>query len=144
MATTKHKAYTASIATALSTELDSLGSGSASAASTAIDNTTNLDLFVDLTLTVATQGSARSSGASVNVHMAQALDGTNFDDINPTTAPVIAVFTLDASTTARQLSRPDIPIPGGLFKLFAVNSTGQALASSGNLVEYRAHSIETA
>lgn len=144
MATTKHKAYTASIATALGSELNSLGSGSTSAASTAIDNTTNLDLFVDLTLTIATQGSARSAGATVAVYLTQALDGTNYDDTSSTTAELVAVFPLDAATTARQLTRRDVPIPPGLFKLFAVNNTGQALAASGNLVEYRAHSIETA
>lgn len=144
MATTKHKAYTAAIATVLSTELNSLGSGSTSSASSAIDNTSNLDLFADLTLTIALQASARSTGAIVSVYMTQALDGTNYDDTLSTTAELVAVFPLDAATTARQATRRDVPIPPGLFKLFVVNSTGQALAASGNLLEYRAHSIETA
>lgn len=144
MATTKHKAYTASIATALSAELNSLGNGSTSSASSAIDNTSGLDLFADLTLTVAAQGSARSSGATIGVYVTQALDGTNYDDTQSTTAELVAVFSLDAATTARQASRRDVPIPPGLFKLFAVNNTGQALAASGNLVEYRFHSVETA
>lgn len=144
MATTKHKAYTAAIATVLSTELNSLGSGSTSSASSAIDNTSNLDLFADLTLTIALQASARSTGAIVSVYMTQALDGTNYDDTLSATAELVAVFPLDAATTARQATRRDVPIPPGLFKLFVVNSTGQALAASGNLLEYRAHSIETA
>ena len=144
MTTTKHKAYTAAIATVLSTELNSLGSGSTSSASSAIDNTSNLDLFADLTLTIALQASARSTGAIVSVYMTQALDGTNYDDTLSATAELVAVFPLDAATTARQATRRDVPIPPGLFKLFVVNSTGQALAASGNLLEYRAHSIETA
>ena len=144
MAVTKHKAYTAAIASALTTDLNSLANGSASAASAALDNTSNLDLYHDLTLTIATQGSARSAGATVSVYLTMALDGTNYDDVNATTAELVAVFALDAATTARQATRRDVPVPPGLFKYFVVNSTGQAFASSGNILEYRAHSIETA
>lgn len=144
MATTKHKAYTASIASALTTELNSLANGSATTASTAIDNTTALDLYHDLTLTIATQGVARSAGATVSVYLVMALDGTNYDDTNATTAELVATFSLDAATTARQITRRDVPVPPGLFKYFAVNNTGQAFAASGNILEYRAHSIETA
>jgi hypothetical protein len=144
VAVTKHKSYTASIASALTTDLNSLANGSASAASAALDNTSNLDLYHDLTLTVAAQGSARSAGATVSVYLVMALDGTNYDDVNATTAELVAVFPLDAATTARQVTRRDIPVPPGLFKYFAVNNTGQAFAASGNIVEYRAHSIETA
>jgi len=144
MATTKHKAYTAAIASALTTELNALANGSATAASSAIDNTSALDLFMDLTLTVATQGGSRSTGATVSVYLVPALDGTNYDDVTTTTAELVAVFPLDAATTARQATRRDVPIPPGLFKLFALNSTGQALAASGSLVEYRMHSVETA
>jgi hypothetical protein len=144
MSTTKHKSYTASIASALTTDLNSLGSGSTSAASAAIDNTSTLDLYHDLTLTVAAQAGARSAGAFVAVYLVMALDGTNYDDANSTTAELVATFPLDAATTARQATRRDVPVPPGLFKYFVVNSTGQAFASSGNILEFRAHSIETA
>lgn len=144
MAVTKHKAWSASIATALSTELNSLGNGSSSSASAAIDNTSNLDLLVDLVLTVATQGSARGAAAVVEVYLMPAVDGTNYDDAVRNVAELVAVFTLDATTTARQVTRRDIPIPPGLFKLVAYNGTGQPLAASGNTLKYRAHNIETA
>lgn len=144
MAATKHKSYTAAIASALTTDLNSLANGSASAASAALDNTSNLDLYHDLTLTVAAQGSARSAGATVSVYLVMALDGTNYDDANATTAELVAVFPLDAATTARQATRRDVPVPPGLFKYFVVNNTGQAFAASGSLLEFRAHSIETA
>lgn len=144
MAVTKHKSFTAAIASALTTELNSLANAATTAASAAIDNTTNLDLYHDLTLTIATMGVARSTGATVSVYLVMALDGTNYDDTNATTAELVAVFPLDAATTARQSTRRDVPVPPGLFKYFAVNNTGQAFAASGNLVEYRAHSIETA
>jgi hypothetical protein len=144
MATTKHKAYSASIASALTTELNSLANAAVSAASSAIDNSSALDLYDDLTFTIATQGGARSAGATVTVLMVQALDGTNYDDVQVSCGQVVAVFALDAATTARQVSVRDVPIPPGLFKYFILNSTGQAFAASGNILERRPHSIETA
>lgn len=143
MATTKHKAYRATVANTLTTEMNSLANLGNTAASATIDNTSNLDLYHDLTLNVAAQGTARSGGASIVVYLIMALDGTNFDAVNETTAEVVAVFPLDAATTARQLTRRDIPIPPGLFKYFVRNITGQTLAASGNTLEYRAHSVET-
>lgn len=144
MATTKHKAYSASIANVHTTSLNSLANNANSAASSAIDNTSALDLYDDLTLTIATQGSARSAGATVGVYLIQALDGTNYDAVHEGTAELVAVFSLDAATTARQVSRRDIPIPPGLFEYFVRNQTGQAFAASGNILERRPHSLETA
>lgn len=143
MAISKHSAYAAAIASALTTELNSLANNTNTAASAEIDNTTDLNLYHDLTLTVAAQGSARSAGATVTVYLIMALDGTNYDDVNETTAEVAAVFPLDAATTARQATRRDIPVPPGKFKYFIRNTTGQALAASGNLLEYRAHNVES-
>lgn len=143
MATTRHKAYTAAIATAHSTTLNSLANNANSAASSTIDNSTTLDLFHDLTLTVAAQGVARSAGATVGVYLIMALDGTNFDAVNEVTGELVGVFHLDASTTGRQLTRRDVPIPPGLFQYFVRNQTGQAFAASGSILEYRAHSLES-
>jgi len=143
MALTKHSAYVAAIASTLTTELNSLGTAANSSASAEIDNSTDLNLYHDLTLTIATQGVARTAGATVVVYLIPALDDTNFDAVNETTAEVAAVFSLDASTTARQATRRDVPIPPGKFKYFIRNVTGQTLAASGNLLEYRAHNVET-
>jgi len=143
MAISKHSAYTASIASALTTELNSIANNANTAASAEIDNSTDLNLYHDLTLTIAAQGSSRTAGATVVVYLVMALDGTNFDDVNETTAEIAAVFPLDAVTTARQTTRRDVPIPPGKFKYFIRNATGQTLAASGNLLEYRAHNVES-
>lgn len=142
MATTTHGAY-GTVTSALTTELNSLANSSNTAASTAIDNTSALAMFIDLELVVAAQASARSAGATIEVYLALALDGTNYADINETTAELIASFPLDAATTARRAARRDIPIPPGKFQLFARNRTGQALASSGNTVKYAVHNVVT-
>ena len=142
MSKTTHDAY-GTFTTCLTTELNSLANGAVSAASGAIDNSSNLEMFADLELVLAAQGVARSGDAWVGVHRVQALDGTNYGDTNEITAPPIAVFTLDAATTARRLHLPDISIPPGLFKFFVRNSTGQALAASGNTLSYRTHSLKS-
>lgn len=144
MATTKHTAYVQSAASALTTELNSLANATASAASGVIDNTSDLALFMDLELVIAAQGSARSTGASILVFMVHAIDGTNYGDVHETTAEPVAMFPLDAATTARRSAARDIPIPPGLFKLFLLNNTGQALAASGSTLKYRTHNIATA
>lgn len=147
MATTTHKAYTQAATTALSgtNVIDGLANaGISSTASAAIDNTTNLDLFMDLELNLAAPAATRTAGATINVYMIQALDGTNYDTLNATAADLVCVFPLDAAQTAIRASRRDIPIPPGLFKLFVLNSTGAATAASGNTLKYRTHSIQTA
>jgi hypothetical protein len=143
VADTTYRGYTAAIASALTTELNSLGNAANSAASAAIDNRTNLDLWHDLTLNVATQGSARSAGAAIMVFLVPALDDTTYDAVHETTAEQVATFTLDAAVTARQLTRRRVSIPPGLFKYFVRNATGQALAATTNTLKYRAYSLKT-
>lgn len=143
MAVTSHKAYSQTATSILTTELNSLANNANTAASSAVDNTSALDLFVDLELVLAAQGSARSSGAIVSVFMVHALDGTNYDDVNETTAELVAVFPLDAATSARRRTVRDVPVPPGLFKFFARNGTGQTLAASANTVKYRFHSVQS-
>jgi len=137
-----HKAYTQTATSILTTQMDGLTNGSATAASSAIDNTTNLDLFIDFELALAVQGSSRSAGATCTVYIAPSLDGgSTYPDILSSTCESLATFYFDAATTARTLVRINRDIPPGLFKLFLVNNTGQTLNASGNTLRYRTHSI---
>jgi hypothetical protein len=144
MATSKHTAYTASAATALSSELNSLANNTMSAASAAIDNTSTLNLFIDVELVIAAQGGARSAGGSCVLFMTTSLDGTNFDDLHVDVSDVVAVFPLDAATTARRRTVRDVPVPPAQFRLGLRNQTGQAFAASGSTVRFRFHNIDIA
>jgi hypothetical protein len=142
VASTTLKAY-GTIVSGLTTELNALASAAATVASSAIDNSTLLDLFMDIELVLVAQGSARSAGANVAVYMTRSVDGTNYPDVLAATAELLWVFSLDAATTARRCAVGDVPMPPGLFKWFAVNNTGQALGATLNTLKYRPHSVTT-
>lgn len=141
MTTTQHEAAVA-IATALDTALNSLANVTASSESSAIDNTTDRYLFIDLELNIGAQ-TARTAGAWIGVYATYAPDGTNYSRAHQLTAELVAVFEYDAATTATRSFRRDRPIGPYLFKLFVYNSSTQALAASGNTLKYRLHSVES-
>lgn len=132
----------------LTTELNSLGSGSFCSASSAIDNdtaTTHRDPLCIMELTLATQGSARSSGATIDVYFLPTEDGgTTYSDSTDGCIQnnYITSFSLDAATTARTIVKHDVLLPPSDFKVVAKNSTGVALASSGNTIVMKRYGTE--
>lgn len=124
----------ATATTILSSELNSLGNNANSLASTAYDNSGLRYPWADITLNAAAAGAARSAGAAIAVYMTPRTDGTNYDDANEITAELVAVFPLDATTTARRRTVRRISLPPENVKFFARNLTGQALAASGSTV----------
>jgi hypothetical protein len=130
----------------LSTDLNSLANG-ARFLGAAIDNSSGLDMYMDLELLIAEQAGARSAGAYVGVYLIPSLyGGTNYGYGDASTAPpasgLIAALPLDAAVTARYVMATMIPVPPGHFKLLVVNATGQTLAASGSTLKYRLYSTE--
>lgn len=144
MATTSLKAYTVAGTTILSTELNSLANGSLSSLSSAFDNSTNLNIWADFEIVLATQGSARSAGATCTLFVCVARDGTNYSDLT-VEAPIAFVQSFDAATTARRHPPAGLELPPlATIKFGLLNSTGLALASSGNTVKIWTRSLTTA
>lgn len=142
MSITKHTAYGA-IQTALSTDLNSVANNGTNAAATAVDNSANADMFMDLELLLAIT-TARSANATVEVYMTFALDGTNYTDLVQSIMDPIAIVPLDAATTARRLPViHNLPIQPVLMKFWITNKIGVAFAASGNTLRYRTHNIST-
>lgn len=148
MATEQKWEVPASIETYLSTELNSLADG-ANKLGAAVDNETDgkNELYINLELYVAAQGSARDADAHVRIYLLVSVDGTNYcygdDSTDPPAGALFHVFDLDAATTARYVTIENLPIPPLKFKLLVMNETGQAFASSGNTLKYRLHSEES-
>lgn len=129
----------------LTTELNSLANA-AQVIGAAIDNTANLDMYMDVEVYVAVQGSARSAGAYIAVYLVTSVDGTNYGYGDATTDPpasaLVCALPIDAATTARYLTSKPFLIPPSKMMLVIENNTGQAFKADSNLVGYRVYSEE--
>ncbi len=134
-----------SYTSALSTELNSLASGSVAVASTAIDNTTalNTDGWVSVSLPTVATG---TGAPSLDVYLLPLnQDGTTYGDgtATGTVLPGGAYYVGSIAWTASLASGTQTGslyiasgIPPTKFKLAVVNNIGNALAASGNVVAF--------
>lgn len=145
MASFKYEA--ASIATLLSTELNSLANGSA-ALGAEYDNSSNLYLWGVFELAV-TFGSAPTAGSLINLYFEIAADGSNYSDDQSISSAYIGGFPLRNVTSAQRvplalgMSGP-IWLPPTKFKVRAVNNSGQSFPSSGSTIKMVPHRLQSA
>lgn len=130
----------------LTTDLNALANNGNKLGGT-INNSAGLDTHMDVELSLAAQGSARSAGAYVGIYLLPSADGgTTFafggDALNPGANHLAATIPFDAATTARVQLATMIPVPPGHFQLLVQNVTGQALAATTNVLQYRLYSLE--
>ena len=148
MANIKRNGYTqaGTPASALSTELNSLATATASAAGTAQDNSSNLDLFADFMLAV-TFGTAPTAGSSVDLYILPSVDGgTTYSDTPAATSPpkelLAGSFYVRAVTSAQEIALPNVSIPEK-FKCCLINNAGQTMAASGNTLKYQSWHLQS-
>lgn len=138
------------LATALSlmtTELNTLASGSAAVSSVggASGVFTNLDtaqaILADMFITLGAIGSALSAGAAIYGWFLQSYDGgTTYETSGAALTsgrPPDFIFSLPAATVAAASvfkSTGKVTIPALKFKAVIYNSTGQSFASSANVL----------
>lgn len=138
-----------SVEDVLTTELNSLSDGANKITTTAISNdqAAELDMYADFILSLAAQGSARSSGARVDLYILPQSDGTNYpyggDSLDPDPGLLAGSFAFDAATTARVAVLRGILLPPMDFHVLVVNETGQALAASGSTLQMRRYNVES-
>lgn len=136
--------------TLLSTEMNTLGNGSRAVMASAHVNSgaDQRNMYGDFELSLATQGSARSSGAYVELYILPTLDGTNFAygdaSLDPSPSKWRANFQYDAATTARVAIIEGILLPNCDFKVLVKNQTGQAFAASGNTLTMKKYNTQSA
>lgn len=122
----------------LTTELNSLANAGRKLGAAV---TTTRDQYMDVELSLAAQGSARSAGAAVELYLLPSVDGSNYAygaDAGPDPAGthLAGLFQFDAATTARLDNVVGIFVPAGNWKLMVINRTGQAFAASANTLKY--------
>lgn len=138
----------ASGSSVLTTELNSLANNTMSAASGAYDNGTNLDIYAWFELNVTFGTNPSDTPPTVDLYMAKALDGTNYE-----TAPVtggagqqhefVGSFTVLANTSAQRITLGPVLLPPCKVKFYLDNQTGQTMAASGNTLHVYPANLES-
>lgn len=135
--------------TLLSTALNSLADAGR-VLTNAIDNSTNLNLLMDLELAIAYTSSTPSAGTVVaEVYLVPSLDGTNYAEgsgsVTSQASLLVATFeTRNPSTSAAErLVAQGISIPTGSFKLLFINKSGRTLHASANTLKYRTYKYQS-
>lgn len=133
----------------ITTDLNSLTTTGA-ALSAAIDNTSGLDLYMDLELLI-TYGTNPTANSIISAWVARSVDGgSNYEDASAT-GPIkprsgaVGAFSLRAVTTAQRMIIPQVIVPPGFFKvLVCAETTGQTAAASGNVLRARFYKEQAA
>lgn len=131
----------------VTTELNALASAGVKLGTTVLNNSTGLKTFMDIEVSLAAQGSARSAGANIQITLLISVDGgTTYpygaDSLagSPSAPQVVVGF--DAATNARVATATMIPIPPAHIKPLVHNNTGQALGATGNTIRVRTYALE--
>jgi hypothetical protein len=130
--------------TVLSTGLNSLGNGTMSAASATYANQTNLDLYCDIEVNLASL--SPTAGAYVSIYVLAAVDGSNFPaqsdaDLRLTSTQLLCVIPIGVTaTTAQRVAVRNLLLPPQPVQFKLDNQTGVALNASGNTVKIDAYS----
>ena len=131
----------------LTTELNTLGSGSLSALGPAITPGTTTNLTVrhlrgDLSLKLASNSIAFTAVSFVAVYFVTAVDGTNYPKLSGANlakanyrVATIAIYPATPSAEVIYETVRGVLIPNAPFKVSLENLTGAALPSSGNTLD---------
>jgi hypothetical protein len=141
----KQKAYSAAAANCLTTELNTLAAGSASAAGPAQGgDATNADEVLDFEF--LTGGSITpATGTRYDLYLLRAVDGTNYEDVTTGSSEslppdaYVGSFVPTSGAATKRVALRDVPSPPGLWKAVLMNE-GVTLPASGNTVKFRGHS----
>lgn len=123
----------------LTTELNALANGSASAASAAIANQTNLEVYADIELSLASLSPASPNYCTL--YILEAIDSVNYPSATAAVlrnqpAQILCTFALDTTAaTAQRLVVRNVLLPPCTFKLVLDNQAGVALGATSNTLK---------
>jgi hypothetical protein len=135
------------VSNAMTTELNALASSTGKAISSAIDNSSNGDLFDDLQLTV-TFASAPTAGTVVELYLLPSIDGgTDYADgstsVLAQSSLFVGGFAVRAVTTIQKMILRGVALPPGLFKYLVQNTTNQAFPATGSTLERNPYQLQS-
>jgi hypothetical protein len=136
----------ASPVTLLSTELNALANNAAGAASSAIANHTNLDVYADIELVLGVLGPVAPNYCTL--YILEAIDGSNYPSATATIlrnqpSQILCTFPLDTTAaTAQRVVVRNVVLPPGSFKVVLDNQSGDTLAATGNTVKMITYNVD--
>ena len=131
--------------TVFAAELNALANNTVSAASAAIANQTNLDMYVDIELVLAAL--SPTTGAYVAIYLVEAIDGVNYPvpssaDLRQQTDARLCTFVLSTTaSTAQRLVTRQVVIPPGTFKLYLDNQSGAVFGGTLNTLKLLPYNV---
>ena len=135
-----------SITTVLSTELNGLTDGAVAISGNLSNDAATTERLIKAMaeIYIATQGTARSAGASVTLFLIPTTDGTNYGDTDGDCVNnyIVGVYPLDGGSTAARYISGSIALLPTDYRIGLRNDTGQTLAATGNTVKLREYSVE--
>ena len=152
MATQKYvTGGTPSYTSCFSTEVNSLASGNAVLSATQIDNTTNLDLFADVSVSLGSVTPTGSPFIGLYLYPLNE-DGTSYGDGRfgssaagpPPSAYFVGVIPCVATAGVITGTLRGVVLPPSKFKFVLYNGTGVSLASSSNTIDYKTYNYSVA
>jgi len=148
MATSTWSAY-ATIATALTTGLNSLANGN-TALSAAIDNSSAKSFYMDIEVYLASVDLSAQVNPAIYIWLLSRTDGTNFEDGTAGTPGTIPARLPDKIIPLRVVNAAQRVFARGLLmtpdqvEILIKNAGGATLASSANTVKYYTYGEVTA
>lgn len=131
--------------------LNSIANGNAVLSDLQIDNSTALDMFADISISLASAVFAAPNFIGVYLFPLNK-DGTTYGDGRfatsaagpPASTYFVGSIGLVAATQAQEGAVLGVVIPPGKFKVVLYNMGGVALAASGNTCQYRTYNRQVA
>lgn len=134
--------------TVMTTELNSLANDGRAITSTPVSNDASgeLDMYAEFQLYLPAQGSARDDGAHVEMYVLPEVNGNyayGGSTLTPASNLLVGSFEFDAATAARYAHLRGVLLPPTDFYVLLINRTGQALASSGNVLRMERYNVQS-
>jgi len=146
MAEFKWSGYKAAASTYLSTELNSLLNG-ANKLGAEVDNSTNLYMFEDLEIYIATLDLSAATNPHIKIYLLISQDGTNYpdgsDSIDPVETNAVYSAALRKANSAHRAIIRGVVLPPGKFKYLIQNQAGADLPASGNTLKRRSYNTQS-
>ncbi len=138
--------------TLMSTDLNALANNTTNVGAVVIDNTTNLYLYAEFELVLASVDLSAQVNPAVELYLVPSYDGTNYADtgtdasttILPPAQYLAAVMGVAITSAAHRAVSPHILIDPIKYTPVVINKTGAALGATLNTLKVKYYTPSTA